>query len=79
MADFSPEFSAKIREAYAQGHDPEDIIAHFETTKNPEGLKWASQLRELQGGSDVVPVLGPTSSGAPSFRDLTSADVPSGS
>jgi len=72
MADFSPEFSAKIREAYAQGHDPEDIIAHFETTKNPEGLKWASQLRELQGGSDVVPVLGPTSSGAPSFRDTSS-------
>jgi len=72
MADFSPEFSAKIREAYAQGHDPEEIIAHFETTKNPEGLKWASQLRELQGGSDVVPVLGPTSSGAPSFRDTSS-------
>ena len=72
MDEFSPEFSAKIREAYAQGHDPEDIIAHFQSTKNPEGLKWANQMKELQGGSDVVPVLGPTSSGAPSFRDTTS-------
>ena len=53
MDEFSPEFSAKIREAYAQGHDPEDIIAHFQSTKNPEGLKWSNQMKELQGGSDV--------------------------
>ena len=72
MDDFSPEFNEKIRKAYAQGHDPEDIISHLESTKNPEGLKWANQMRELQYSSDVVPMFGPSSSGAPAFRDTTS-------
>jgi hypothetical protein len=72
MDDFSPEFSAKIREAYAQGHSPEDIISHFENTKHPEGMKWANQMKELQGGSDVVPMTLPSANTAPSFRDTTS-------
>jgi hypothetical protein len=72
MDDFSPEFSAKIREAYAQGHTPEDIIAHFENTNHPEGMKWANQMKELQGGSDVVPMSLPSANTAPSFRDTTS-------
>ena len=71
MDDFSPEFSAKIRQAYAQGHSPEDIIAHFENTKHPEGMKWANQMRELQGGSDVVPMSVLPTGTAPSFRDTS--------
>jgi hypothetical protein len=71
MDDFSPEFSEKIRNAYAQGHTPEQIISHFESTNHPEGMRWANQMKELQGGSDVIPMSTPSVNTAPSFRDTS--------
>ena len=54
---FSPEFNAKIHEAFINGYTPQDVRNHLIESKNPEAQRWIAQLDSSpeQGAQDVAP------------------------
>ena len=56
MDEFSKEFNDKIKASYEAGFTPEEIMAHLEETKHPEGAKWAEKMKMLENASDVTPI-----------------------
>lgn len=63
MDEFSKEFNDKIRASYEAGFTPEEIMAHLEESKHPEGAKWAEKMKMLEGASDVTPIPGEKTKG----------------
>ena len=54
---FSPEFNAKMHEAFINGYTPQDVRNHLIESKNPEAQRWIAQLDSFpeQGAQDVAP------------------------
>jgi len=54
---FSPEFNAKMHEAFINGYTPQDVRNHLIESKNPEAQRWIAQLDSSpeQGAQDVAP------------------------
>jgi hypothetical protein len=56
MDEFSKEFNDKIKASYEAGFTPEQIMAHLEESKHPEGAKWTEKMKMLENASDVTPM-----------------------
>jgi len=58
MADnYSPEFNAKMHEAFVNGYTPEEVATHLSTSKDPEHQRWVASMNSMpsENPQDVAP------------------------